>query len=73
MHNRLKLARPASVALGLMALLGTVPAFAADAVMEAPPAPAIPMEEPRNGPSKTMRICAICWSTNSVCLLTIPP
>jgi outer membrane immunogenic protein len=29
-----------------MAFLGTVPAFAADAVMEAPPAPAIPMEEP---------------------------
>ena len=46
MHNKLKLARPATAALGLMALLGTVPAFAADAVMEPPPAPAVPMEEP---------------------------
>ena len=46
MHNKLTLARPATAALGLMALLGTVPAFAADAVMEPPPAPAVPMEEP---------------------------
>ena len=46
MHNKLKLARPATAALGLMALLGTIPAFAADAVMEPPPAPAVPMEEP---------------------------
>ena len=46
MRNTLKLARPATAALGLMALLGTVPAFAADAVMEPPPAPAVPMEEP---------------------------
>ena len=46
MHNKLKLARPATAALGLVALLGTVPAFAADAVMEPPPAPAVPMEEP---------------------------
>lgn len=46
MNNTLKFGRPAAAALGLMAFLGTVPAFAADAVMEAPPAPAVPMEEP---------------------------
>ena len=46
MHNNLKIARPTVVALGLVALLGTVPAFAADVVMEEPPAPAVPMEEP---------------------------
>jgi outer membrane immunogenic protein len=46
MQNNLKIARPAVAALGLVALLGTVPAFAADVVMEEPPAPAVPMEEP---------------------------
>jgi outer membrane immunogenic protein len=46
MNNTLKFGRPAAAALGLMAFLGTVPAFAADAVIEAPPAPAVPMEEP---------------------------
>lgn len=46
MKNTTKIARPAVAALGLMAFLGTVPAFAADAVMEEPPAPAAPMEEP---------------------------
>jgi outer membrane immunogenic protein len=46
MNNTLKFGRPAAAALGLMAFLGTVPAFAADAVMEPPPAPAVPMEEP---------------------------
>jgi outer membrane immunogenic protein len=46
MNNTLKFGRPAAAALGLMAFLGTVPAFAADAVMEEPPAPAVPMEEP---------------------------
>ncbi|RLP22204.1 outer membrane protein [Mesorhizobium sp. YM1C-6-2] len=46
MKNNVKIARPAVAALGLVALLGTVPAFAADVVMEAPPAPAVPMEEP---------------------------
>ena len=46
MNNTLKFGRPAAAALGLVAFLGTVPAFAADAVMEEPPAPAVPMEEP---------------------------
>ena len=46
MNNTLKFGRPAAAALGLVAFLGTVPAFAADAVIEAPPAPAVPMEEP---------------------------
>ena len=46
MKNNLKFARPAVAALGLVAFLGTVPAFAADVVMEVPPAPAAPMEEP---------------------------
>jgi outer membrane immunogenic protein len=46
MNNTLKFGRPAAAALGLVAFLGTVPAFAADAVMEPPPAPAVPMEEP---------------------------
>ena len=46
MKNNLKFGRPAAAALGLMALLGTIPANAADAVMEEPPAPAAPMEEP---------------------------
>ena len=46
MNNNFKFARPAAAVIGLMALLGTIPAFAADAVMEAPPAPAVPMEEP---------------------------
>jgi outer membrane immunogenic protein len=46
MNNSLKFGRPAAAALGLMAFLGTVPAFAADTVMEEPPAPAAPMEEP---------------------------
>jgi outer membrane immunogenic protein len=46
MNNTLKFGRPVAAALGLMAFLGTVPAFAADAVMEEPPAPAAPMEEP---------------------------
>ncbi len=46
MKNNLKFGRPAAAALGLMALLGTIPAYAADAVMEEPPAPAAPMEEP---------------------------
>lgn len=46
MKNKLEFARPAVAALGLVAFLGTVPAFAADVVMEEPPAPAVPMEEP---------------------------
>lgn len=40
MHANLKFARPAAAAIGLVALLGTVPAFAADVVQEEPPAPA---------------------------------
>lgn len=40
----LKTARPYAAALGLLALAGTAPAFAADAIMDAPPAPAVPME-----------------------------
>jgi outer membrane immunogenic protein len=47
MTNNMKLARPAAAAFGIAALIGTFPAFAADAVMEPEPAPAaIPMEEP---------------------------
>jgi outer membrane immunogenic protein len=46
MKNNLKFARPTAAALGLVALFGTMPAFAADVVMEEPPAPAAPMEEP---------------------------
>lgn len=47
MQNNLKIARPALVALGLTALVGMMPAYAADVVMEeAPVAPAIPMEQP---------------------------
>jgi len=46
MKNTLKFARPTAAALGLVALFGTMPAFAADVVMEEPPAPAVPMEEP---------------------------
>ena len=46
MNDNLKFARPAAAVIGLVALLGTIPAFAADAVMEEPPAPAAPMVEP---------------------------
>jgi outer membrane immunogenic protein len=46
MNDSLKFARPAAAVIGLVALLGTIPAFAADAVIEAPPAPVVPMEEP---------------------------
>jgi len=47
MTKNMKLARPAAAAFGIAALIGTFPAFAADAVMEPEPAPAaIPMEEP---------------------------
>jgi len=45
-NNNYRFARPTTAALGLLALLGTMPAFAADVVMEEPPAPAAPMEEP---------------------------
>ena len=46
MNSNLKFVRPAAAAIGLLALLGAMPAYAADAVMEEPPAPAAPMEEP---------------------------
>ena len=46
MKNYLKFSRPVAVAFGLFALLGAIPAYAADVVMEEPPAPAAPMEEP---------------------------
>lgn len=47
MTKNIKLARPAAAAFGIAALIGTFPAFAADAVMAPEPAPAaIPMEEP---------------------------
>ncbi len=46
MNNNPKIVRRATVALGLAALLGTFPAYAAVVVMEEPPAPAAPMEEP---------------------------
>jgi outer membrane immunogenic protein len=46
MKNYLKFSRPVAVAFGLFALLGAIPVHAADVVMEEPPAPAAPMEEP---------------------------
>lgn len=46
MRITMKFARPAVAALGLIALAGMAPAYAADAVMEEPPAPAAPMELP---------------------------
>lgn len=46
MKNTINLARPTAAIVGLVALLGAGSAFAADAVMEEPPAPAAPMEEP---------------------------
>ena len=46
MSFNIKFVRPAAVAFGLAALIGAIPANAADAVMEEPPAPAAPMEEP---------------------------
>ncbi len=45
MHAKFRLARPAA-ALGLLALLGAVPAYAADVVEQAPEPPAAPMETP---------------------------
>ena len=45
MNANLKFARPLA-AIGLLALLGAAPAYAADAVSEEPPVPAAPMEEP---------------------------
>jgi outer membrane immunogenic protein len=45
MKANLKFARSTAAALGLIAL-GMAPAFAADTVMEEPPAPAAPMEIP---------------------------
>src|SRR5687768_11363205 len=45
MNSILKFVRPAA-AIGLLALLGAMPAYAADTVIEEPPAPAAPMEEP---------------------------
>ena len=45
MKANLKFARSTAAAFGLLAL-GMAPAFAADAVMEEPPAPAAPMEQP---------------------------
>ncbi len=38
--------RPVATALGLFALVGTMPAYAADVMMEEPPVPAAPMAEP---------------------------
>lgn len=47
MKKSINLARPAAAALGLAALIGTLPAFAADAIMAPEPVPAaIAMEEP---------------------------
>lgn len=40
MTTKLKFARPAAAALGILAFAASVPAFAADVVMEEPPAPA---------------------------------
>lgn len=46
MEAKLKFARPLAVAFELIALAGVFPATAADVVMEEPPAPAAPMEQP---------------------------
>lgn len=46
MKKNLEFVRPATAAIALMAMLGTVPAFAADTVMEEPPVPSAPMEQP---------------------------
>ncbi len=46
MKNKTTFALPTVSALGLLALLGAIPANAADVVMEEPPAPSVPMEEP---------------------------
>jgi len=46
MKYQMKNMQPVAAALGLLALVGSMPAYAADAVMEEPPAPAAPMEEP---------------------------
>lgn len=46
MYDHLKNIRPVAVALGLVALMGTMPVYAADVVMEEPPAPGAPMMEP---------------------------
>lgn len=46
MQAKLKFARPLAAAFGLIALAGVFPASAADVVMEEPPVPAAPMEQP---------------------------
>jgi len=49
MKANLKLARPVAVAVGLIALANVLPAYAADAIIEAPPAPpevAVEIESP---------------------------
>lgn len=46
MRARFKFSRPVAAALGLAALAGVTTANAADVIMEEPPAPAAPMEEP---------------------------
>ena len=45
MKTTIELARPIVAAIGLFAL-GAIPAYAADVVMEEPPLPAAPMEQP---------------------------
>lgn len=45
MKSNLKFARPLAAAFGIIAFAGMVPAYAADVVMEEPPAPAAPIEE----------------------------
>jgi len=46
MSAKMKFARPVAAAFGLIALVGVIPANAADVIGEEPPAPAAPMEEP---------------------------
>jgi outer membrane immunogenic protein len=46
MKNNLKFALPTASAFGLVALLGAMPANAADVIYQEPAAPAAPMEEP---------------------------
>jgi outer membrane immunogenic protein len=46
MNSNFPAVGPLAAAVGLVAMLGTIPVFAADTVFEEPPLPAAPMEEP---------------------------
>jgi outer membrane immunogenic protein len=46
MSTKFKIARPLAAAIGLIAFASAIPAYAADVVVEEPPAPSVPMETP---------------------------